>query len=802
MQEQYAGRACETCRIRRVKCDKRLSGCARCEKLGQPCSGYKTERRFFDDGAKVRRKFGDSSDKGSPVALQQSSPRPTASPQPQPEVEARPGSFFNTILSPQRQPALDRKRPRTQEGLEEPTSLFPTRPRTQEGLEEPTSLFPTRPSQPFPGLSSAQTNGSFGQPSPPIQHKPAPPPAPPWGRVQPVARLEATESGLGSNTPTAQLLGNYNAYDVPADGTTAPEPDEDFFDLDIDAYYAKGNNACGFIPGLPVIMSDINDIDPNETDTIAGEAGPWPMESSKPPKARASRRRVGRAEADDRGQETAMLLRHFVEMMAPWMDILDIDGYFSRIMPLKATDNVMLRSALAAVAAKRIANVGGASEKDLFGRTVADQSPSNWFYKAASYYDKAISHLRLHLHRLAQMPSQDASQHQPEENREAGGHSRDRTLSASEDESMKLGKRRRIPSIHTWDTEFDDLLSAISVFSLYESLDSSGAGLSQHLNGMQSLLEDKFRKRHMSISPLLQPSARSDKAASAAFWNFAREDLLTAYGSRRLTRLDTQDIALWNTADLPITYEDFVATSPSTCPLLERLSEEGGHVGREAIFVGALIWILMRVVNLVNAESQQAAPPVAQSIISVSTPHSTTTGAATTPGSTADSLPGPSSLTQQWRNLRNLLDGWYESLPMTFDPYAELDYDLVLKKYLYSLPLAAAVLSLYHFGQILLILHQPLELTAAAQSSVAPASRLRMLRAMAEESQSHARQICGIALGGPNVAVLRQLMHPLHLAGLCFEEEAERRLVVELLRGVAQEAHCQTAPLVDELMRE
>ncbi len=34
--------------------------------------------------------------------------------------------------------------------------------------------------------------------------------------------------------------------------------DEDYFDLDIEAYYAKGNNACGFIPGLPVILTDTN----------------------------------------------------------------------------------------------------------------------------------------------------------------------------------------------------------------------------------------------------------------------------------------------------------------------------------------------------------------------------------------------------------------------------------------------------------------------------------------------------------------------------------------------------------------
>ncbi|RMZ91368.1 hypothetical protein DV736_g1405, partial [Chaetothyriales sp. CBS 134916] len=710
-----------------------------CEKLGQPCSGYKTERRFFDDGAKVRRKFGENSDKGSPVAIQQSSPQPTTALQH--DVEAPASSFFNTILSQPRKPSLDRKRPRTRESHEGPKSLFSPRP----------------------------SQSSFSQQPRPIQTKQSPP----WSRVQPLTILETTETGPDANPPTAQLLGNYNAYDVAADGAAAPGPDEDFFDLDIDSYYANGNNACGFIPGLPVIMSDINDIDPNETDTIAGETGSLPVKSSKPPKARASRRRVGRAEADDRGQETAMLLRHFVEIMAPWMDILDIDGYFSRIMPLKATDNVMLRSALAAVAAKRIASVGGTSEKDLLSRSIADQSPSNWFYKAASYYDKAISHLRLHLHRLAQTPAQDASLPRPEESKETDESVRCRTSSASDGEGVKVVKRRRTPSSNTWDAEFDDLLSTISVFSLYESLDSSGVGLSQHLNGIQSLLEDKFRKRRMSGGPLLRPSARSDKASTAAFWNFAREDLLTAYGSRRVTRLDTQDIALWNTADLPITYEDFIASSPSTSPLLQRLAEEGGQVSREAIFVGVLIWILMRVVNLVNSESQQAA----QSTIITSTPH------VSTPGST-DFLHHQSTHGQQWQNLRTLLDGWYESLPITFDP----------------LPLAAAALSLYHFGQILLILHQPSELTATQSST--PASRRHMLRAMTEESQSHARQICGIALGCPNVAVLRQLMHPLHLVGLCFEEEGERRLVLELLRGVAQEASCQTTPLMEDLRRE
>lgn len=39
---------------------------------------------------------------------------------------------------------------------------------------------------------------------------------------------------------------------------------EDYFDLDIETYYAKGNNACGFIPGLPVILTDQSEPETDE----------------------------------------------------------------------------------------------------------------------------------------------------------------------------------------------------------------------------------------------------------------------------------------------------------------------------------------------------------------------------------------------------------------------------------------------------------------------------------------------------------------------------------------------------------
>ena len=88
------------------------------------------------------------------------------------------------------------------------------------------------------------------------------------------------------------------------------------------------------------------------------------------------------------------------------MDLFDLDTYFSRIVPLKAVQNVMLRSAMAAVAANQI------------GQMMANHSPledlqhllpfvgedgilqhTDWFYKAANYYDRGISYLRIFLQR-------------------------------------------------------------------------------------------------------------------------------------------------------------------------------------------------------------------------------------------------------------------------------------------------------------------------------------------------------------------------------------------------------------------
>ncbi|KAG4436326.1 hypothetical protein IFR05_008179 [Cadophora sp. M221] len=46
---------CRTCRRRRVKCDERHPGCARCERADYDCEGYTRDHRFIDENAKTKR---------------------------------------------------------------------------------------------------------------------------------------------------------------------------------------------------------------------------------------------------------------------------------------------------------------------------------------------------------------------------------------------------------------------------------------------------------------------------------------------------------------------------------------------------------------------------------------------------------------------------------------------------------------------------------------------------------------------------------------------------------------------------
>lgn len=226
--------------------------------------------------------------------------------------------------------------------------------------------------------------------------------------------------------------------------------DPAWFDLEPDSFYGKNNNSCGFIPNLPNIVDEVdkNDFRPSIENFGTPMSGSNTAESNL--WAPESQFHTSQIITDEREHEMAFLIRHFTESIGPWMDLFDCDKHFGQLVPLKALRDALLKNAIAAVAAKQLGRVKGS--KPFIGRqhqrpammeVIDDSSEIDWFYKAANYYDKAIMYSRMYLQALSGSLSNPPS---------PGLAS---TLSAANS---------------------DDLLLAVSIFSLYESLDNVEAG--------------------------------------------------------------------------------------------------------------------------------------------------------------------------------------------------------------------------------------------------------------------------------------------------------------------------------------
>ena len=143
----------------------------------------------------------------------------------------------------------------------------------------------------------------------------------------------------------------------------------------------------------------------------------------------------------------AYLIRHFTESVGPWMDLFDNEQHFAHLVPLKALRDALLRNAIAAVAAKQLGRVKGSKpfvgnqcQKPATMEVIEDELGIDWFYKAANYYDKAIAFSRAYLQTLSGLGAPTSTQ-----------------------SSISLAKS-------------DDLLVAVSIFLLYESLDNLEIG--------------------------------------------------------------------------------------------------------------------------------------------------------------------------------------------------------------------------------------------------------------------------------------------------------------------------------------
>lgn len=491
--------------------------------------------------------------------------------------------------------------------------------------------------------------------------------------------------------------------------------------------------------------------------------------------------------------ELCFLLRDYSERAGLWMDLFDLGLFFSTQVPVWAVSCPLLLYSSVALSAKSLSRVDG--RKPIMRGQVSPSRQSKmerwpglpmdaegWLRKGRVYYDIAVTLLRQSL----------------------SGASRPSTSSLPSDATLLTISTVQGLSLPAPDS--DELVAATAILCVYEFLDASGAEWSRHLDGAKSLFEiAKDRMMPLTLPPSpgslarqvnrqlaghIDPGRSISNARVAIFWNFARQDMLSAFINNTNTRLDTSDLKMWRGGGLKLTPEGFVCNSNPKHP-----DYRPEHAMTDDTISNALIWLTMKLVNFIAA------------------------------GDSAPDAMSPFGLGVRQRELLSYWEGldeqfrvWYEGLPESFHAAAcrrpslpTLDestststndrprsrhspssFAPASEKW-FPRPMCASTMQHYHFARIQLLHNKP-ELSTATPmapspapssssaarrraSSTIPASlssapgsslaaRHATYAAILQQSRHHAREIVAIGLGRMDEGARVHSVQPLWTAGL------------------------------------
>jgi hypothetical protein len=276
------------------------------------------------------------------------------------------------------------------------------------------------------------------------------------------------------------------------------------------------------------------------------------------------------------------------------------------------------------------------------------------------------------------------------------------------------------------------------------------------------------------------------KGRTAIFWNFARQDMLSAFINNTNTRLDTGDIPMWSSAGLHIDPDGYLYPSnPSHTDYRAELAMADDKISN------ALIWLLMKLVNYIASGDEMPA-----SLLGVR----------------------QQDLLTYWHELESQFKNWYDGLPPSFRAIAlGTDAASGLEERWFPRPMCASAMQSYHFARVQLLHNKPhistgspfssrptlsgrrASSSAGSRSEVnTPGSSLAARHAsyasILQQSRFHAKEIVAISLGRMDEGTRIHSVQPLWTAGLVLgatgdegvsaETEGWRRTIVDLLRGV------------------
>lgn len=325
--------------------------------------------------------------------------------------------------------------------------------------------------------------------------------------------------------------------------------------------------------------------------------------------------------------------------------------------------------------------------------------------------------------------------------------------------------------------------------------------------GAQYLLQEHLPRHSLSGEGTLR-SIDTAQAWRASFWNVAIVDYTQAYIDRTAPRLNSHDQSLWKAAGIPLRRVDHVLVPESLCGLGDDPSEAPA-VMTETVACRTLIWIILRALAYAAAEKNNFQP--------------------SEESRNANGGTSPPFAPETWHIIRQHLSDWEDLLPDTFSPFATLPrpgnrgwtsarqsssetsgssggstVTVPFPTLCYSSFMASTASILYHFIQIFLLLHKPLDTSTSESFSRFASRRLAAYRQVSKEIDEHAEKICSICLGQQpgNDASQMHMAQPLHLAGLSFEGHEQRFVLEGLLKGIQRGSGWSTEWIVTSLRGE
>ncbi|KAL4972375.1 hypothetical protein BDW66DRAFT_154790 [Aspergillus desertorum] len=475
--------------------------------------------------------------------------------------------------------------------------------------------------------------------------------------------------------------------------------------------------------------------------------------------------------------EICFLTRHYCEVIAAWFDVSDSGKFFGGCVPIRAIDEQLLRCAIAAISAKHLARMKGVKSTaggGLFTSPATMESYPNphqvdWSLKAANYYYLAVSHMSNSMSDYATVSTSDVL--------EPPISVVNRWLNLQ----LKRSEQTLCTSDGAWKTT-ENLLAASTILTLYKTFDEPGENWQSYLTGVKTLFSQLLELSKKGSGGHFSPGL------TAVFWNFARMDYLASYYNRLPTHLDPDDLALWRAAGLSL--DDQGNLEATEVPRSQAPSLEDNATN-----------VLTRLLNKLT--NYLAAAKKSQLEQWIGGPSPDSISSTRTSSNSPDSHP----TTTSWLKISFEFQSWVERIPETFRPCLRIERPklaptepshMPFPEIFYSLTSCAVAMQQYHFGRLALSLNRPSDDIAGPSTAF---DRLQAYRELTKEVDYRCKEICGIALGRPQIGARVQMITLLYAVGQCLEKPEERQIVIDLLRGIEADLGWSTATQVQKLQR-